>query len=266
MRSRLFELEDQKWIPDFLRQSMTDYLRYFLGVTNFYKPTTTILAECLKTTGDNRCIDLCSGGGGAVESVIKNLKQEENLDVRFLLTDKFPNVQAFSFLKTRNPANIGWCNSSVDAMDVPGNLVGVRTMYSAIHHFNPESVKKILQNAVESRSQITIFDGGDKNILTILGIIIFHPIAFFLLTPFFKPFKISRLLFTYIIPLIPICTIWDGVVSIIRLYTPDELIRLARQTESDYDWKSCKVKNSLGMNVVYLTGSPKTTPLKSTVI
>ncbi|MBK8749040.1 MAG: hypothetical protein IPM04_14825 [Saprospiraceae bacterium] len=80
----------------------------------------------------------------------------------------------------------------------------------------------------------------------ILGIILFHPLLFFLFTPFFRPFRISRLIFTYLIPIIPFCTVCDGIVSITRLYAPEHLERIARvHDEARYTWTSGQVKNSL---------------------
>jgi hypothetical protein len=257
MRAFLFEFEDLKWFPDFLRQSMTDYLRYFLNATNFYKPTTRLLNGCLEQSRSNNVIDLCSGGGGAIESVVKNIKHETGKDIHFILTDKFPNIEAFSFLKKQMPDNIDFVESSVDAGDVPAALTGVRTVYSAIHHFDREAIKTVIRDAVKANAPIAIFDGGDKNLLTIMGIIIFHPIAFFLCTPFFKPFRLSRILFTYLIPLIPLCAIWDGAVSITRLYHPRDLLEIAKEAGGDYEWKAGKAKNHFQMNVAYLTGIPK---------
>jgi hypothetical protein len=46
---------------------------------------------------------------------------------------------------------------------------------------------------MDNNRAIGIFDGGDKNLLAIVGIIFIHPIVFFLFTPFIKPFKISRI-------------------------------------------------------------------------
>ena len=91
-----------------------------------------------------------------------------------------------------------------------------------------------------------------------LGLIIIHPIGFLIFTPFFKPFKFSRLFFTYIIPLIPIYTVWDGVVSILKMYKPTELRQLAEsiQTES-YVWTSGQTKNRFGIRATYLIGYPK---------
>jgi hypothetical protein len=89
-------------------------------------------------------------------------------------------------------------------------------------------------------------------------IVLFHPIVFLLFTPFFKPFRISRIIFTYLIPIIPFCTVWDGVVSITRLYSPATLLKMANEVDSEtYTWKAGKLKNKLGMNVAYLLGYPQ---------
>ena len=116
----------------------------------------------------------------------------------------------------------------------------------------------MLQDAVKARQPIAVFDGGDKNIFTILGIIIFHPIIFFLFTPFFRPSRFSRILFTYVVPLIPLCTIWDGVISIVRLYKPAELLMIANSVnDHSFKWKAGNLKNKFGMKVTYLLGYPK---------
>jgi len=115
---------------------------------------------------------------------------------------------------------ISFIETPVDATRVPIGIEGFRTMFTAIHHFRPTQVKEILKNAIDNGKPIAFFDSGDKNLLIFLSIFIVHPIVFFICTPFFKPFRLSRLLFTYIIPVIPICTFWDGLVSILRLYEP----------------------------------------------
>jgi hypothetical protein len=67
------------------------------------------------------------------------------------------------------------------------------------------------------------------------------------------------LLFTYLIPVIPFCTIWDGIVSIIRLYKPAELLVIASSVDNDsYLWKAGKMKSKFGMHVTYLVGYPIT--------
>ena len=257
MRFHLFEFEDQSWFPNVIRVGGTDYLRYLLIATEVYKPCLEILNETLKQTGEAKIVDLCSGGGGYVEQVYNELKKITTRDVCITLTDKFPNIEAYKHLQTKTDGAINFDTRSIDATDVPADLKGIRTMFSAIHHFQPEQVRSILQNAALNNAPIAIFDGGDKSIFAILGILIVHPLAFLLFTPFFKPFRFSRLLFTYIIPLIPLYTMWDGCVSILRLYKPQELLKIANGVSAGtYKWMAGKTKSKFGLHASYLIGTP----------
>jgi len=257
MRFHLFEFEDQSWFPNVIRVGGTDYLRYLLIATEVYKPCLEILNETLRQTGEAKIVDLCSGGGGYVEQVYNELKKITTRDVCITLTDKFPNIEAYKHLQNKTSGEIRFDTRSIDAANVPPELRGVRTMFSAIHHFQPAHVRSILQNATDNNAPIAIFDGGDKSIFGILGVLIIHPIALLLFTPFFKPFKLSRLLFTYIIPLIPLYTVWDGCVSILRLYTAKELLKMANSVSPGrYTWTAGKTKSRFGLHASYLVGIP----------
>lgn len=258
MRFQLFEFEDFPWFPDMIRTGGTDFLRYFLITSELYKPAIPLINQTLKDINETKIIDLCSGGGGYIEQVYDEINKISGHEISITLTDKFPNTAAYEFLKEKTNDGINYISVSTDAANVPQELKGFRTMFSAVHHFNPEQVKSVLRNAVENRAAIGFFDGGEKSIFAILGLMMIHPIAFFIFTPFFKPFKISRLFFTYIIPVIPIYTVWDGVVSILRMYTPAELRKIAESLEAgNYIWKSGKTKNRFGIRATYLIGYPK---------
>src|SRR5206468_3149970 len=119
-----------------------------------------------------------------------SLKHQTNNKIKIILTDKYPNVHAFELLSSKTNGAISYSQTSVDAANVPGSLKGFRTMFSAFHHFGRQLGKSVIQNAVDSKSGIGIFDGGDKNIFIVLGMIIVHPIILFFFTPFFKPFRL----------------------------------------------------------------------------
>ena len=257
MRIHLFEFEDLSWFPNSIREGGTDYLRYLLNAVGFYKPIIPVISQTLDKIGEDQILDLCSGGGGAIQQIYDGLHKNSVKNISITLSDKFPNINAYLHIKQKSHDKIDFKDFSVDANDVPKDIKGFRTMFSAAHHFSPESIKSILKNSVDNNRGIGIFDGGDKNIFTVLGIILFHPIAFLICTPFFKPFKFSRIFFTYIIPLIPLTTVWDGCISILRLYNPDELLSLANEIgDNNYQWESGKVKNKFGMRVTYLIGYP----------
>ncbi len=46
------------------------------------------------------------------------------------------------------------------------------------------------------------------------------------MTPFVKPLTWRQIIFTYLIPIIPICYAWDGQASLPRIYTLKDLDHL----------------------------------------
>jgi hypothetical protein len=257
MKLRGFEFEDQSWFPERIRDSMTDYLRFLFHTFKLYQPVLPILKEALVKTNTNQILDLCSGSGGAMESIYKDLKRTFSEDTKITLSDLFPSLLVYKHLSDKTGGGISYIGLPVDACNVPSELKGFRTLFSGFHHFDQEKAKEVLKNAVDARQGIGIFDGGNRSIWMILLIIVVHPIMLFLCTPFFRPFRISRLLFTYLIPIIPFCTVWDGVFSILRLYKPGELLLLANEADNtNYTWSSGKIRNKFGMSIAYLIGYP----------
>ncbi len=258
-RRHAFEWEDQPWFPSFLRQYMMDFLRFVLQTGNLYQPITSVLIDGLQQTKNDVILDLCSGAGGAVKSIQHNIKKATGKTISFVLTDLFPNMQAYKLLQKQTNGSIIFYMQPVDATCVPPGLQGFRTIFSGFHHFDEAAAKQVLQNAMDAGEGIAIFDGGNRSVFFIVLILIFHPVAFLLFTPFIKPFSLQRLLFTYLLPVVPLCTIWDGIASVLRLYKPDELLQLAHQTKNNlhvYKWQAGIVTNRIGIRITYLFGVP----------
>lgn len=235
-----------------------DCLRFIIDTSQIYLSIVPLLKEGLQKTQVDTIVDLCSGGGGPLEQIQSILNQGTERKIKIILTDKFPNAEAFKLISDKAPALISFERGSIDATNVPQKLSGFRTVFSAIHHFNKKAVESILKDAVKAKQGIGIFDGGDFGLITIIGIVIIHPFIFLFCTPFLRPFRVSRFLFTYIIPLIPICQIWDGVISITRLYKPEELLKIAKSIDNEqYIWKAGIKRNKFGIHASYLIGYPK---------
>ena len=78
------------------------------------------------------------------------------------------------------------------------------------------------------------------------------------MTPFLRPFRWSRLLWTYLIPLVPVVTLFDGLVSCLRTYTVRELRELTERLDAnDYHWEIGTVKGkTTPIPITYLIGVP----------
>jgi len=89
------------------------------------------------------------------------------------------------------------------------------------------------------------------------AVMLFSPILILLLMPFIKPFTWKKLFWTFLVPLIPLTGLWDGIVSYLRTYSPEELEQLVEELESDdYNWEIGQI-HGIGLHkITYLFGYP----------
>ena len=142
-----------------------------------------------------------------------------------------------------------------------GQPVEWRTLFEGFHHFRPAQAQAILQDAVDNRAAIGVFEAilpppwgplvlALSPLMTILGMI--------LTTPFIVPRSLVRFLWTYLIPIVPLTTSWDGVVSFLRVYSATELRELVASTCcEDYVWDIGTVSTGMPLFALgYLIGYP----------
>ena len=255
-RVHLFELEDQSWFPAVIRDLATDYLHFAEGQLRLHEPMAGPLARALAETQSRRVIDLCSGGSGPVVALSKELA-DRGLELQFILTDRFPNLPAFERFKSASNGRIDFTAEPVDARAVPTALTGFRTMFNAFHHFRPDDGIRILRDAGKARQPIAIFDVPDRTAFVIAMTFLLTPFLVLLATPFIRPFHWRRLLWTYLLPAVPLTCWWDGVVSMLRAYRADELQALADEAGvEDYAWESGYLSMGARGRVTYLIGLP----------
>jgi hypothetical protein len=200
-------------------------------------------------------VDLCSGGGGPILSLYEELLPDHD-QIQFTLTDKYPNISAFQRLSSQCPSGIRYLADPVDATNVPKGLAGMRIMFNAFHHFPPESARLVLGNAVQAQQPIGIFEFVERS-LPMLVSFMFTPIFVIFATPFIKPFRWKRLVWTYLIPLVPLACWWDGLISAGRAYTITEMLAMTKGFV-DYDWKADRVGiQGTAAHLTYLVGIPR---------
>jgi len=256
-RFHLFEFEDQWWFPDVLRKNMMDFLRFAISLTRIYDPIIPLLKQILPKNQPPHILDLGSGGGGGIRGVQQKLSAELGQQVQITLSDKFPNISAFELVKQQTNNAIDYIAEPVDATNVPAHIKSCRTIFSAFHHFPPAQAQAILADAAKKGVPIGVFDGASKSYWEIGVAVFLFPFIFLVATPFIRPWRFSRFFFTYLVPLIPLCTMWDGSVSILRLYTPEHFRQLTKDIKApNYTWQTGRVKHFSGAKVIYLIGYP----------
>jgi hypothetical protein len=257
---QLIEIHDQPWFPRFLRDQVTDALQIILHLGNFYQPIVAPLRRALEISGAHQILDLCSGAGGPWLWLYKSLYEDFDLQdspmVSVCLTDKYPNAPAFARAQTASGDKIHFHAAPVDVNEVPPDLDGFRTLFASFHHFPSREAQAILQDAVNRQQGIGIFEVPGRHFLTIL-LTFLVPIAYLLVTPLLRPFRWSRLLWTYAIPIIPLVLLFDGLVSCSRVYSPQELAELTEHLSfaRHYEWEIGEERGGL-LPITYLIGYP----------
>ena len=257
-RLHLFELEDQSWFPSEIRNLATDYLEFIQKAFSLHRPIVKLLAEGLQTARVDRVVDLCSGGGGPVLALQKELS-EQGVSVRFTLTDRFPNLFAFERIKAVSSGTIDFVPEFVDAKNVPQDLKGFRTIFNGFHHFRPPDAVAVLRDAARAAQPIAVFEISARRLGAILPLMLLTPLLVWLTTPWIRPFRWHRLLWTYVIPLVPLTCWWDGIVSQLRAYNVRELERLAAGAGAvNYTWQAGQTPIvSVPGNLTFLLGIPQ---------
>jgi hypothetical protein len=259
-RIQFIELHDQPWFPASLRDDVIDALQFGLSPLKAYSSIAPLLHDALDSSRSQAIVDMCSGGGGPWLYLSRMLSGKVP-KIHVCLTDKYPNTRALRNISAASGNRISFSPQSVDAMNVPGALKGVRTMFTSFHHFSPQRARAILQNAVDDGQNIAIFEMTKRSPLTIALMLPWALTPFFF-TPWIRPFRWSRLLWTYVIPVVPFVFLFDGIVSCLRSYRPEDLREMVKKlTAAGYQWQIGEQSAAgVEMPITYLIGCAPARP------
>ena len=255
-RLHLFEFEDQRWFPATLRRGLTDYLAEITARTRPYAAAVAPLSALLAKSPAPTILDLCSGAGGPWPELLAALLPTHP-SLQLELSDAFPNPDAVG--RFPHGARVRYRRAPLRATDLPAKEPAVRSLFSGFHHFRPAEAQRILGQAAADRVPIVVFEATHRSAKAVVAMLIV-PLAVLLVTPVIRPFHWWRLLFTYLIPLLPLVAWWDGVVSCLRTYRPEELRSMtASLADSGMEWQIGELRApGMPLPVTYLIGTPST--------
>ena len=256
-RIHFIEIGDQPWCPRGIRRGVTDYCRFVTQHSGYFNPVAPLLAAALKRTGARRVLDMGSGAGGPWLGLLPALRKL-GVDVPVCLSDYDPNIEALEWARKRSGGAVAFHPAPVDATNVPAELTGLRTMFSAFHHLRPEQARAVLADAAAKEQGIAVFDGARINPFLsplLLGTVL----RVLLVTPFIRPFRWSRLFWTYLVPALPLVLAFDTIVSMLRMYSVPDMRELTAGLDG-CDWEIGTVRAwPIPLRLTYLIGVPRRT-------
>lgn len=167
------------------------------------------------------------------------------------------------FLRVRSPGlqfeRTSETRPTLSPLQAPelSELRGTRVYVSTFHRLDPEQAQAALREAFDRRESICVLEltrNSPLALATTLGV----PLLMCLLAPFIRPFRLSRIALTYLIPILPLAAMWDTLVAHIRTYSRAEYMEMtAPLSASDYEWRLESVRvRGLPYRVDCLVGAP----------
>jgi SAM-dependent methyltransferase len=253
-RIQFIEIADEPWCPRAIRHGVTDYCRFVTEVSGAFNAIAPLLAGALKKTGARRVLDLGSGSGGP-RLRLQSLLRQLGVDMPVCLSDHNPNIEAFERARRLSQGAITYHAEPVDAAQVPGELTGFRTFFSAFHHLRPDRARAALADAAAKGQGIAVFDWTRPSIF-VFPLLLGTPLRVLLVSPFIRPFRWSRLFWTYLVPALPLVLLFDTVVSLLRVYSVQELRDLTAGLDR-FHWEVGTVRaKPIPVRITYLIGVP----------
>jgi len=264
-RIQLFEFEDFSWFPGWLRVCMTNLIVILQRMMGVPEVLADLVLDILKKKNITDIVDLGSGSGGVMPEVIKTIHQiDDQKNIKLTMTDLFPNTKIIQKFNSSTNDRIRYYESSIDATNIATAPKGLKTMVNSFHHMPPKKARSILESAQRTNQPLLVYEMGENNVplliwwlLLPISLIILIIMVLFM-TPMVKPLTWRQIVFTYLIPIIPICYAWDGQASLPRMYTMKDFDELLHGLGSEnYSWeKGHAMKRNGKKRGTYVVGMP----------
>ncbi|WNG38927.1 hypothetical protein F0U61_38610 [Archangium violaceum] len=256
-RAHLFEFNDMPWLPMPVRKTLMEQLHHMAVQLRLYEAGFDALSQVLDRAGTRTLQALCAGDGGLILALSRHLGRD---DIRIMMSDKFPSLDSFRERERESGGRLGFHPDSVDVLDVPEHMEGLRLIVNAVHHFEAPQVRGILADAVSKRQPIVFMEPVQRDLLSIVRFCAAAPLlSLYFSVGGIRPLSPRRTLLGAVVPLGSLCFFFDGIVSHLRAYHTGEWEALIREVDGHerFTWETRILPGFMGSKLTMLTGLPK---------
>lgn len=237
-RLHLFEVNDAPWAPPGLRETIVEALSRTLDWGHVLRGLAPHFSRFVAETKSAEVLDLCAGAGGPAAILARELRAAGHAPPKFLMTDLHPRVESWERVRAAQPDLVDFVREPVDAANLPAELGRgrARVIINALHHFRPELAGAILRGAAKGSPGVFVAEGFPRNPAR------FAPFAWaglpaLLAAPILAPERrLEKALWTWATPVALGVSVWDGLVSTMRVYTEQELRAMVAPLGQELAW------------------------------
>ncbi len=143
---------------------------------------------------------------------------------KIVCSDLFPDRPRLERLRHAYGANrLDFVETSVSALEPHPELPAARSICSALHHFSPNTARKIVESSLSPRGGLFILEPFTRDWHHLFVFVAIGP-WIYMAAPFLAPrFSLTTFLLCTVFPIVPLMIYWDGLVSVMRVHTPEEI-------------------------------------------
>jgi hypothetical protein len=221
-RKQVTQFINTTWFPKHLKLLIAEFLTWFVLKTNASKPFMPLINQMLEENKTNTIINIDIPIGAGIDTVTPFL--DKKIKVRNLTLAEFNTQQS-----------------------------GLYLFVNAFHQLPPQKAQQIVAQIAKSKNPLIIVEGNNDSLWQIVGMTFFVPLTVILTAFFVKPFRFTRIIFTYLLPILPIALVIDGCLALLKLYNPKDLLTLSKNIElENHQWEAGKKDNGRGGKIMYL--------------
>jgi len=238
-RLQLFEFNDQPWVPAAVRDTVVESLSRTLDWGHMLEGLVAPFERFLEEASARELLDIGAGGGGPASILAREIARAGRTAPRFILTDLHPRAEAWEKLRAAQPASIDFVREPVDATNIPRDVAAgrARTIINVLHHFPPALASAILKDAVRGSRGVFVAEGFERNPLMFANFAL-AGLPALAVNPVLSPRdRLAKAALTWLTPAALAISLWDGLVSTMRVYSERELREMVAPFGSHWRWE-----------------------------
>lgn len=254
-----FEFNGSAKCPDFVRESILEVLGRSIRDAKVYEALAPRFIQFCRDAEVSEVLEFAAGSGESTAIFLDAVLQTGETPPHISISDLYPMTEVMIKTCEQYPELLTVIKESVDLRHAPETPHhDMRMVLSAFHHFDLEMASKFLLNAQAKGKAVFIAEPFTRSLKAFLPLFLHGFTSLARNGLFSSKDLLLKFFFTFFIPLIPMCLLWDGLISMIRMYDEDAFMDIVDSLPNNgaYQWHYAEVRVPLGGTVSVFTGRP----------
>jgi hypothetical protein len=217
----LFEFNDQPFLPESIRATIRDVCELCNSVFRSFNHVAARRALDEARKQNSHAIIELGAGTAPITRVLASLPESSGLTL--VPCDLIPDEEAYRDLQRRYPGLVQPVFEAVDfTRPHPWDRESVAVLVGTFHHIHPQDRPRTLAALSRSVDHVMVFEPLRSTWLS-MALTLFAQVPVLLLPVAYchRPGRLRRVVWCWLVPVVPLIFLWDGLVSCIRQWSPE---------------------------------------------